>query len=229
MPDLFKAGRDIVVDGQLRNGVFVAKPGTMVTKCPSKYVPKQADRSSMAELGRAALVVSLGLAVYALVAGALRGARGAGAGSPPPRRTRSSPRSARRSSPPRVLVVALVRHDFSFTYVADHTSRELPLGYTLSAFWGGQEGSLLLWLLVLTGYSAAVAVLAQPQPARDLLAWVVAGARRVAVVLRVPARRRREPVRRRSRRRPTAPGSTRACRTRTWSPTRRCSTSATSG
>jgi cytochrome c-type biogenesis protein CcmE len=34
---MFRAGRDIVVDGHLRNGVFVAKPGTMVTKCPSKY------------------------------------------------------------------------------------------------------------------------------------------------------------------------------------------------
>jgi cytochrome c-type biogenesis protein CcmE len=37
VPDLFASGRDIVVDGRLQNGVFVAKPGTMVTKCPSKY------------------------------------------------------------------------------------------------------------------------------------------------------------------------------------------------
>ncbi len=37
VPDLFAPGRDIVVDGTLRNGVFVAAPGTMVTKCPSKY------------------------------------------------------------------------------------------------------------------------------------------------------------------------------------------------
>ena len=37
VPDLFAPGRDIVVDGALQNGVFVAKPGTMVTKCPSKY------------------------------------------------------------------------------------------------------------------------------------------------------------------------------------------------
>ncbi len=37
VPDLFRAGRDVVVDGSLRNGVFVATPGTMVTKCPSKY------------------------------------------------------------------------------------------------------------------------------------------------------------------------------------------------
>jgi cytochrome c-type biogenesis protein CcmE len=41
VPDLFRAGRDIVVEGHLRNGVFVAIPGTLVTKCPSKYTPKQ--------------------------------------------------------------------------------------------------------------------------------------------------------------------------------------------
>ena len=58
-----------------------------------------------------------------------------------------------------MLAAALVRHDFTFAYVAAHTSRDLPTIYSLSAFWGGQEGSLLLWLLVLTGYGAlAVAV-----------------------------------------------------------------------
>jgi cytochrome c-type biogenesis protein CcmE len=41
VPDLFRKGRDIVVDGTLRNGVFVAVPGTLVTKCPSKYSPKR--------------------------------------------------------------------------------------------------------------------------------------------------------------------------------------------
>jgi cytochrome c-type biogenesis protein CcmF len=71
-----------------------------------------------------------------------------------------------------VLLAALARHDFSFSYVADHTSRELPLGYTLTAFWGGQEGSLLLWLLVLGAYSAS-AVLATRRIAHDLLAWTV--------------------------------------------------------
>jgi cytochrome c-type biogenesis protein CcmE len=37
VPDLFASGRDIVVDGTLQDGTFVATPGTMVTKCPSKY------------------------------------------------------------------------------------------------------------------------------------------------------------------------------------------------
>jgi cytochrome c-type biogenesis protein CcmE len=40
VPDLFKVGRHIVVDGRLRAGTFVADPGSMITKCPSKYVPK---------------------------------------------------------------------------------------------------------------------------------------------------------------------------------------------
>jgi len=37
VPDLFQTDRDIVVDGRLQNGTFVATPGSMVTKCPSKY------------------------------------------------------------------------------------------------------------------------------------------------------------------------------------------------
>jgi cytochrome c-type biogenesis protein CcmE len=37
VPDLFRVGRHVVIDGSLRNGTFVATPGSMVTKCPSKY------------------------------------------------------------------------------------------------------------------------------------------------------------------------------------------------
>jgi cytochrome c-type biogenesis protein CcmE len=39
VPDLFKSGREVVVDGRLVDGTFVAVPGTLVTKCPSKYAP----------------------------------------------------------------------------------------------------------------------------------------------------------------------------------------------
>ena len=71
-----------------------------------------------------------------------------------------------------MLASALVRHDFSFAYVAAHTNRTLSPVYSLSAFWGGQEGSLLLWLLVLTGYGA-LAVAVNRRLLRDLVAWVV--------------------------------------------------------
>jgi cytochrome c-type biogenesis protein CcmE len=37
VPDLFATGRDVVVDGKLEKGTFVAEPGSLVTKCPSKY------------------------------------------------------------------------------------------------------------------------------------------------------------------------------------------------
>ena len=40
VPDLFRKGRDVVVVGRLRGGVFVAERDTLSTKCPSKYAPK---------------------------------------------------------------------------------------------------------------------------------------------------------------------------------------------
>jgi cytochrome c-type biogenesis protein CcmE len=40
VPDMFKVGRDISLKGRLRNGTFVGEPGTLVTKCPSKYSSK---------------------------------------------------------------------------------------------------------------------------------------------------------------------------------------------
>jgi cytochrome c-type biogenesis protein CcmF len=125
----------------------------------------------MPELGRAALVLCLGLALYATVAGAL-------AAHERRRRLAVSAQNALIAAfgaavvAAGVLLVALARHDFSFTYVADHTSRKLPTLYALSAFWGGQEGSLLLWLLVLLGYSTA-AVYFNRVAAREVIAWVV--------------------------------------------------------
>src|SRR3954471_10234995 len=125
----------------------------------------------MADLGRAALVTAFLLLVYASVAGTLSAWHGR-------RRLAESAQNALIAAfgattvAVVVLLTALARHDFSFSYVAQHTSRELPLGYTLTAFWGGQEGSLLLWLFVLCGYSVA-AVLTARHAGREVLVWVV--------------------------------------------------------
>ena len=45
VPDLFKTGRHIVIEGSVRHGVFVAKPGSLVTKCPSKYAPAKSSKT----------------------------------------------------------------------------------------------------------------------------------------------------------------------------------------
>jgi len=124
----------------------------------------------MTELGRAALVVTLGLVAYATVAGAYAAARRR-------RRLAHSARNALIAAFGSTLVAAVVlatafaRDDFSLTYVADHSNRSLSGLYKVSAFWGGQEGSLLLWLLILTGYSA-LAVWLNRNRTRDLVVWV---------------------------------------------------------
>src|SRR6266540_5261607 len=125
----------------------------------------------MPDVGRAALLVTLGLALYATIAGAwaARAGRRRLADSAGNSLLAALGTSAVASV---VLLAALLRHDFSFTYVADHTSTRLPTAYTVSAFWGGQEGSLLLWLLVLCAYGAA-AVLLNRRRAPDIVAWSV--------------------------------------------------------
>src|SRR2546429_5105352 len=101
----------------------------------------------MADLGRVALVTSFLLLVYALVAGSLAAWKSR-------RRLAESAQNALLGSfaatvvASAVLLSALARHDFSFQYVAAHTSRELPLGDTLTAFWGGPQGTCLFSLRV---------------------------------------------------------------------------------
>jgi cytochrome c-type biogenesis protein CcmF len=48
-----------------------------------------------------------------------------------------------------ILTTALIGHDFSFHYVADYTDRFLPLFYRVTAFWAGQSGSFLFWVLMI--------------------------------------------------------------------------------
>jgi len=55
-----------------------------------------------------------------------------------------------------ILVYALLTSDFRMVYVAAHSNRDMPLLYKLAAWWGGQEGSLLLWSWLLAVYAAIV-------------------------------------------------------------------------
>jgi cytochrome c-type biogenesis protein CcmF len=125
----------------------------------------------MALLGRAALLIAFGLIVYAALAGgyaALRGRRRLGESA----RNAFFAALAATTVAALVLVGALASRDFGFEYVARSTSRELPLPYTIAAFWSGQEGSLLLWLLVLLALGSAALAL-NPRLTQDVLPWTV--------------------------------------------------------
>ncbi len=57
------------------------------------------------------------------------------------------------------LLYLLLSRDFQTTYVATYTSRDLPLLYTIAAFWAGSEGSLLFWAWLLSIFTVAVVMI----------------------------------------------------------------------
>jgi cytochrome c-type biogenesis protein CcmF len=72
-----------------------------------------------------------------------------------------------------ILIYSLMTGDMRMAYVASHTNRAMPIFYKFSAWWGGQEGSLLFWSWILSTYGAVV-VLTGRGKHRVLMPWVVA-------------------------------------------------------
>ena len=62
------------------------------------------------------------------------------------------------------LALSFVGNDFSVLYVATNSNRSLPVHYRFAAVWGGHEGSILLWLLMLTVWTLAVAQFSRHLP-----------------------------------------------------------------
>ena len=71
-----------------------------------------------------------------------------------------------------MLAVSFSRHDFSVHYVALHSNLKLPALYRFAAIWGAHEGSLVLWQLILSAWTAAVALAGRALP-RALTARVL--------------------------------------------------------
>ena len=72
-----------------------------------------------------------------------------------------------------LLVYALMTHDFRLSYVASHVNTAMPTLYKFTAWWGGQEGSLLLWSWILSCYAALV-VWQNRKKFREMMPWVTA-------------------------------------------------------
>ena len=63
-----------------------------------------------------------------------------------------------------ILTYCFAVNDFSVAFVAEHSNRALPLYYRLCAVWGGHEGSMLLWVTLLSMWALAVCGLARSLP-----------------------------------------------------------------
>jgi cytochrome c-type biogenesis protein CcmF len=72
-----------------------------------------------------------------------------------------------------VLVTSLLSGDYRMAYVAAHSNRAMSRVYKFTAWWGGQEGSLLFWSWILSTYSAVV-VYTNRRKFRDMMPIVVA-------------------------------------------------------
>ncbi len=70
------------------------------------------------------------------------------------------------------LATSFLSNDFSVSYVAQHSNSLLPKPYQFAAVWGGHEGSLLLWVLLLAVWSLAVTVFSRSLPL-DMVARVI--------------------------------------------------------
>lgn len=70
------------------------------------------------------------------------------------------------------LASAFLNNDFSVLYVAQHSNSLLPKPYQFAAVWGGHEGSLLLWVLLLSLWTVSVAVFSRSLPL-DMVARVI--------------------------------------------------------
>jgi cytochrome c-type biogenesis protein CcmF len=126
----------------------------------------------MPTLGRALILLALGVALYGIAA-ALIGAR---------RNRRDLVDSGRRSvyalaalttGAFLLLELAFIRDDFSWRVVADHSSTTTPLFYKITAVWSSQEGSLLLWVWLLSLWSSLVLFLTRKR-LRDVVPYATA-------------------------------------------------------
>jgi cytochrome c-type biogenesis protein CcmF len=120
----------------------------------------------MAAFGSFALLIALALAGYNLFAGAiaLRLVAVGGASRVAPEKLAETARRAGIGVFVAVIAAAFAmvwsvfHNDFSIEYIVEHSNRALPTPYKFAALWSGQEGSLLLWTLLLAVYGFVLRV-----------------------------------------------------------------------
>ncbi len=115
------------------------------------------------DIGIISLILALGFAVFTMVVATL------GATRELPQLVASAKRSVLTVAfflilASAALIASFLTHDFGVSYVAQHSNLAMPWYYTASAFYGGQEGSLLYWALMLSIFSAIFVFTAKRAP-----------------------------------------------------------------
>src|SRR5712692_4333248 len=117
------------------------------------------------DLGLIALVLACGFAIYIIVVAVLGARRNV------PVLVTSAKRGVLAVAgllllASAVLIVSFLTHDFGVRYVAEQSNLTMPWYFTAAAFYGGQEGSLLYWALMLSLFSAVFVFTSRRAPAR---------------------------------------------------------------
>jgi cytochrome c-type biogenesis protein CcmF len=129
----------------------------------------------MATIGHYSLLVALALSLYSFAAGVIALIR----------RNPALAETARRAGimtfaavvlAAVALVVSALRNDFSIAYIFHHSNRDLPTPYKFATLWSGQEGSLLFWALLLSGYGFVLRLRHKTDPRLFAYASVVIAA-----------------------------------------------------
>ena len=198
VPDTFKDRAEVVVKGTLGDGKFEARE--ISAKCPSKYAgegrrsarPRCAPRGDKNVGDRADAAQQLAMTAQRdRLARRRRPPAGAGRVAPtssappsPARGARTSAWCARRSTPPTpppaliafasaVMWFAILSNDYSIKYVQRHSDASMPWFYKLTSFWGGLDGSIMWWVLLLALFSS-LAIYVNRERHRELIPYVTA-------------------------------------------------------
>ncbi len=119
-----------------------------------------------------ALALALGLALYGAVAAAF-GARRRQPVLVESARTSAYSLFALVAAANGAMLAAILSNDFAIRYVAENSSRETPLFFKVLSLWSADQGSLLLWNLILAGFIAAVAFRFRKRPP-ETFPWALA-------------------------------------------------------
>jgi cytochrome c-type biogenesis protein CcmF len=124
------------------------------------------------DFGYISLILALGFALYTIIAAVL------GATRSTPQLVRSAKRALLAVTfflllAAAALIASFLTHDFGVIYVAQQSDRSMAWYYTAAAFYGGQDGSLLYWALVLSLFSALFVFTSKRAPAA-LVPYVMA-------------------------------------------------------